>query len=162
MAFVWPDTERDTVTARLTQLFTLPARVFEVPVGEGQVIRVKLRLLNDRENLEVADMVDRYGMIGKSIVERRQILARAVLWLEDQPLRMSTSVKQSFMDRNDRSPTEVEEKLWVFEMCQPVVLDALFEKYDELMREQLRLVSELKKNYVDGLEGTQPEMKSSP
>lgn len=162
MSFVWPDDERDSVSAKLTQLFILPARVVEIPVGEGQVIKAKLRLLNDKETLEVADFIDRYGFLGKSIMERRHILARSLLWIEDQPLTMPSSVRQEFRDRSDRQPTEIEEKLWVLEQCQPVVLDAIFMHYDELAREQKVSVAELKKNYKQGLEGTSPEMKSSP
>jgi hypothetical protein len=161
MSFVWSDTERDSVSAKLQQLFTLPARVFEVPVEEGRAIRVKLRLLNDKETLEVADIVDRYGFLGKAITERRNILARSIVWIEDQPLTMSSSVRQEFRDRNDRPPTEIEEKLWVLELCQPTILDAFFECYDALAREQKILIAELKKNYAKRQEEMQQETKSS-
>lgn len=157
---LWADTERDSVSARLTQLFMLPAKVYEIPVGEGQVIRVKLRLMNDQESFEVADIVDRYGLLGQAVMERRHILARSILWLEDQPLEMPVGVKQEFRDRSDRPPTEIEEKLWVLELCQSVVLDAIFAQYSELAREQKVLVSALKKNYEQSLTGTSPEMKS--
>lgn len=157
---LWSETERDSVSARLTQLFILPARVYEIPVGEGQIIKVKLRLMNDQESFEVADIVDRYGLLGQAIMERRHILARAILWLEDQPLEMPVSVKQEFRDRNDRPPTEMEEKLWVIELCQPVVLDLIFAQYSELAREQKVLVAGLKKNSEQSLTGTSPETKS--
>jgi len=158
--FTWPDAERDSVSARLSQLYVLPARVYEIPVGEGQTVRVKLRLLNDKETLEVADIIDRYGVLGNVIMQRRHILARALLWIEDQPITMPTNVKQEFKDRNGRDPTELEEKLWVFELCQPVVLDSIFEKWDELAREQKVSVAELKKNYEQSLAGVSPKTKS--
>ncbi len=160
MDIMWPETERDSVSARLTQLFILPARVFEVPVGEGQIIKVKLRLLHDQETFEVADIVDRYGMLGQSITERRHILARSILWIEDQVLEMPSNVKREFRDRSDRAPTELEEKLWVLALCQPVVLDLLFKCYDELAKEQKILVAGLKKNYEVSSTETSPTTKS--
>lgn len=161
MSFFWADDERNSVSARLTQLFMLPAKVFEIPVGEGQTIRVKLRLLNDKETLEVADIIDRYGLLGKTIMERRHILARSLVWIEDQKLEMPVSVQKEFKDRSERAPTEIEQKLWILELCQGVVLDAFFEHYDELAQEQKILIAELKKNYAQSSEGMQPETKLS-
>jgi len=161
VAYIFPEHERGSIAAKLSQLFTLPAKTFDIPVEPGRTIKIQLHLLNDQENLEVANMVDKYGPLARIIIERREILARAIDWIEGEPIRMPEAVRQDYNDRLSRPPTQTEEKLWVFEMCQPVILDALLLGYDELATEQRVLVSELKKNFEGKLDETSPEMKSS-
>jgi len=152
--------ERDSVAARLSSLFTLPAQIFELMHPDGS-IKVKMRLLNDRENQDVADVADRYGLASRMIVQRREVLARSVMWIEDIPVEMPESVQIAIKDQTGADPTEVEQKLWVFAQCQPILLADLMRFYDEMVDEQKRGMDEIKKKFAEQPEKPQPEIKSS-
>jgi len=159
-AYVFTDEEQDSVAARLINLFTLPAQIFEVPVPDGS-IRVKIRLLNDKENQEVSDIADRYGVASRMLVERRHILARAVLWIENIPIEMPESIKVAVKEETRREPTDVEQKLWVFEQCQPVLVDEFIKCYDELVKAQRAEINEIKKKFAERPAEPQQGIESS-
>lgn len=158
--YTFPATEQSSVAARLVALFTLPSKVFDVVAPDGP-IKAKLRLLTDKENQEVSDVADRYGLASRMIVQRREILARSVLWIEGLPIEMPAVVKADIKERTGVEPTDVEQKLWVFEQCQPVLLVELFRCYDQMVEEQMREINEIKKKFAEQPEKTQPETTSS-
>jgi len=152
--------EQDSVAARLGSLFTLPAQIFDLVVPDGS-IKVKMRLLNDRENQDVSDVADRYGLASRMLVQRREVLARSVMWIEDVPVEMPESVKIAVAEQTGTDPTDVEQKLWVFSQCQPVLLAELMKFYEEMTIEQRRSMDEIKKKYAEQPEKPPPEIKSS-
>ena len=158
--FFYDASERGSIGAKLIQLYTLPSQVFDIPVEPTRSIKVKIRLLNDQENLEVAELADRYSFSAKILAERIFILARAVEWIEDLPLNMPNSVKEDIRSRLGRIPTEVEEKTWVFERCQPILLQEFLNCYIELQEQQRNLLSELKKTYTESQVPSQPQTNS--
>lgn len=160
MLYTFRPEERDSVAARLSSLFTLPAQIFDIVTPDGS-IKVKMRLLNDRENQDVADVADRYGLASRMLVQRREVLARSIMWIEDIPVEMPESVRIAIKDQTGLDPTEVEQKLWVFAQCQPILLADLMGFYDEMAIEQKRAMDEIKKKFAERPEKPQPEIKSS-
>jgi len=160
MAYVFADEEQDSVAARLIHLFELPAQIFDIAVPEGS-IKVKMRLLNDKENQEVSDMADRYGMASRLLVQRRHVLARSVSWIENIPIEMPESIKAAVKEEIGRAPTDVEQKLWVFEQCQPVLLIDLMKCYGEMAKAQETEINSIKKKYAEQSAEPQQEVKSS-
>jgi len=152
--------EQDSVAARLGSLFTLPAQIFDLITPDGS-IKVKMRLLNDKENQDVSDVADRYGLASRMLVSRREVLARSVMWIEDVPVAMPDSVKTAVIDQTGANPTDVEQKLWVFSQCQPVLLAELMKFYEEMAQEQRREMDEIKKKFAEQPEKPQQEVKSS-
>jgi len=151
--------ERGSIGARLIQLFTLPSRVFDIPVfgDPPKTIKAKIRLLSDKENLEVAEIADRYSFSAKILAERIFILARAVEWIEELPIEMPKAIKEDIKSRMGREPTPVEEKSWVFEQCQPVLLQEFLNCYIDLQDEQRKQLEELKKTYYESQTPSQQE-----
>lgn len=160
MSYAFPSEERDSVAARLVGLFTLPAQVFDLITPDGP-IKVKMRLLNDRENQDVADVADRYGLASRMIVERREILARSVQWIENFPIEMPEAIKTTVKEKTLTTPSDVDQKLWVLAQCQPVLLQDLMKFYDGMVQQQQREIEDIKKKYVEQPEKPQPEIKSS-
>lgn len=160
MSYAFRPEERDSVAARLNSLFTLPAQVFDLMAPDGP-IKVKIRLLNDKENQDVADVADRYGLASRLIVQRREVLSRAVMWIENIPVEMPDSVKIAVKGQTGADPTEIEQKLWVFAQCQPVLLQELMQFYTEMTQQQLREMEEIKKKSAEQPAKPQPEIKSS-
>ena len=158
--YTFPEAERGSVAARLAALFTAPAKIFEIIAPDGP-IKVKLRLLTDKENQEVSEVADRWGVASRMIVQRREILARSVLWIESIPIEMPASIKTDIKERTGVEPTDVEQKLWVFEQCQPVLLVELFHCYDQMMEEQQREIGEIKKKFAEQQEKSRRETTSS-
>lgn len=160
MAYAFAEGEQDSVAARLIQLFELPAQIFDIAVQEGS-IKIKMRLLNDKENQEVSDMADRYGLASRLLIERRHILARAVLWIENVPVEMPESVRIATREEVGSVPTDVEQKLWVFEQCQPILLQDLMKCYDEMAQTQQSEIAAIKKKFAEQSAEPQQEVKSS-
>lgn len=160
MPYAFRPEERDSVAARLSSLFTLPAQIFDLIAPDGP-IKIKMRLLNDKENQDVADVADRYGLASRMLVQRREVLARSIMWIEDIPIEMPDSVKIAIKDQTGVDPTSIEQKLWVFAQCQPTLLAELMNFYDEMALEQKRAMDDIKKKYVEQPEKAQPEIKSS-
>lgn len=154
--------EQNSVAAKLIDLFTLPSKAFmiTVPAENGSTeISVKIRLLNDKENQEVANIVDKYGNLAKILAQRKQILARAVESIEGTAIEMPAKLRQAYTESLGREPTPIEEKLWVFEACQSPILNELINCYDELQKEQRSRIEELKKKSAESLTDSLPEMK---
>jgi hypothetical protein len=147
---IYSDEEKDSVGAQLMALYAIPSRVFDLPVqmADGSVssIKVKLRLLNDKENEDVSEIADRYGPLSRVINERRAILARAIEWIENTPIQMPRALIQLMKDRG-AEPTQVEQTLWVLEQSQSPMLDELIVFYDQLLDEQKVHVSDIKKKF---------------
>ena len=160
MVYAFAEGEQDSVAARLVNLFTLPAQIFDIPVPGGS-ISIKMRLLNDKENQEISDMADRYGLASRLLVERRYILSRSILWIENVPVTMPESVRTAAKEEIGRDPTDIEQKLWVFEQCQPVLLQEFMRHYDEMVAEQQRELSEIKKKFEEQSAEPQQGVKSS-
>jgi len=160
MVYAFAEDEQDSVAARLIDLFTLPAQIFDIPVPEGS-ISIKMRLLNDKENQEVSDMADRFGLASRLLVERRYILSRAVLWIENVPVQMPESVRIAAKEGIGRDPTDIEQKLWVFEQCQPVLLQELMKHYDEMVLAQQSELGAIKKKFAEQSAEPPKEVKSS-
>ena len=151
------------IGARLMNLFSLPSRTFELPVetddGDIDTIQVKMRLLNDRENQEVTEIADKYGLASRMINERRGILARCIISIEKLPIEMPSSMVQAITEQTGRPPTEVVQRLWVLEQCQGVLLNNLISFYDQLAEEQLNEVATVKKKFEQLSVNSQPETK---
>ena len=150
--FAYTSSELESgIGGRLMDLFTLPTRAFELPVetedGNSIGLEVKIRLLNDKENLEVSEISDRFGVATTAISQRRAILARAIVSIERLPLEMPAVLVQDLTERLGRSPTEVEQRFWVLEQCQGVLLQQLITFYYELQDEQINAVNEIKKKF---------------
>jgi len=163
-SYVFPEHEQESIAARLSELYVLPARIFNIPVPDGEdvaSIKVKLRLLNDVENQQVARYADRYGDTSRMIAERRVILAHAVMWVEDVPIKMPDSMINSIRERTGTEPTSIEQKLWVFEHCQSDLLQMLIRCYDELRQSQYVQIDEIKKKYERLPETSPPGIPSS-
>lgn len=160
MSYAFQTEERDSIAARLSSLFTLPAQIFDLIAPDGP-IKVKIRLLSDKENQEVADVADRYGLASRILVQRREVLSRAVMWIENIPIEMPESVKTAVREQTGNNPTEVEQKLWVFAQCQPVLLTDLMKFYDDMLQQQQREVDEIKKKFTEQPAKPQPEIRSS-
>ena len=156
MRYVFLEGEQDSIAARLMELYTLPAQIFKIPVPEGH-INVKMRLLSDQENLDVAKSADSSGPLSRIIIQRKQILARAIQGIEDGFIEMPASLKQDIRDRTGREVTDIEEKVWVLERCQPAILQALMECYEEMINDQASQVAELKKKFEESQAATPPE-----
>ena len=150
--------EHDSVSAKLIDLFVLPSTIVKIPVAEGMDLIVKMRLLNDKENMEVATAVDQCGTFGRLIMQRRHILARAIESIEGAVLEMPAVLKQEYESRIGRKPTPIEEKLWVLELCQSMVLNELATKYEEFNLEQRKMIDDLKKKSVQLSVDPLPEM----
>ena len=159
MRYTFSEGDRDSISARLAELYTIPARIFQVPVPDG-FINVKIRLLSDQENLDVAKLADNYGPIARIIVQRRHILARAVIAIEGDFIEMPSELKQSVSDRTGRDPTDIDQKLWALEQCQSVLVHALMDCYEELLQEQTLQITELKKKFVESQVEKSPETLS--
>ena len=151
--------EQGSVAAKLIDLFTVPSATVTIPVAEGMDLFIKLRMLNDKENMEVATAVDQCGSFGKLLMQRRQILARAIEFIEGAVIEMPSALRQEYIERVGRKPTPVEEKLWVLELCQSVVVSEIFEKYEEFNQAQRRMVDDLKKKSAQRLVDQSQEMK---
>lgn len=160
MSYAFRPEEQDSVAARLSSLFTLPARIFDLVAPDGP-IKIKMRLLSDKENQDVADVADRYGLASRMIVQRREVLSRSVMWIENIPIEMPDSVKIAIKDQTGIDPSDIEQKLWVFSQCQPVLLIDLMKFYDEMAQQQQREIDEIKKKFVEQPAKPQPEIKSS-
>jgi|YelNatPaOPRAMG01_1025707.scaffolds.fasta_scaffold69382_3 hypothetical protein len=145
----YSEEEQNSVGARLIDLYVLPSRVFKITVpsavGGTTEISVKMRLLCDKENQEVASITDNFGPLSRILAHRKHILARAVESIEGVPIEMPSKLKQRYRETMGRDPTPVEEKLWVFDACQSPILEQLIECYDELRKEQQRYIEDLKK-----------------
>lgn len=145
-----PQEQEESVGWKLIQLFTLPSTIVELPVAEHgeeiRTIRVKMRLLSDKEMLEVQQLADRYGFVSRTIISRREILARAIEWVEEKPLEMPKELKSQLKASGARV-TELDEKRWVLEHMQPIVLQLLQEEYDKLLEQQAAAVAEIKKKF---------------
>ena len=151
--------EHDTVSAKLIDLFVLPSIIVKIPVAEGMDLIIKMRLLNDKENMEVANAVDQAGTFGRMILQRRHILARAIESIEGAILEMPVVLKQEYESRIGRKPTPIEEKLWVLELCQSAVLMELASQYESLVQQQRDMIDNLKKKSVQPLVDPLPEMR---
>jgi len=160
MSYAFLPDEHDSVAARLIGLFSLPSQIFDIAVPGGS-ISVKMRLLNDKENQEVSDMSDRYGLASRLLVERREILSRSVQWIENIPIEMPESVKIAIRDQTGVAPSDIDQKLWVFAQCQPVLLQELMKCYDQMVEQQQREIVEIKKKFTEQSERPQQEIKSS-
>jgi len=156
MRYVFTGEDQDSIAARLTELYTLPSRIFKVPVPDGE-IAVKIRLLTDQEQFEVAKAADIYGPLARVIMQRRHILARAVEVIEGGFIDMPKILKQDMLDRTGKEPSRVEEQLWVLERCQGVTLQVLIDCYEELRQEQQNEIAELKKKSVESRAEISPE-----
>ena len=159
MRYIFSEEDHDSIASRLIELYTIPSRVFQVPVPNGS-INVKLRLLSDQENLDVAKLADNYGPLARMIAQRKHILARAIMAIEDGLIEMPIELKQEYKDRFNREPTEIEQKSWTLDQCQPILINTLMECYEELLQEQTLQITELKKKFAESHVETSPEMMS--
>ncbi len=163
-SYTFNEHEQDSIAARLSELYVLPARIFDLPVPQGEdvdIIKIKLRLLNDIENQQVARYADRYGDTSRMLAERRVILAYSVMWIEDVPIKMPDSMINSIRERTGTEPSDVDQKLWVFEHCQSDLLQMFIRCYDELRQEQYVQIDDIKKKYERAPVKSQPETPSS-
>lgn len=167
MPYVFNEHEQDSIAARLAELYVLPARIFDIPVPDGPEgqdvtsIKVKLRLLNDVENQQVARYSDRYGDTSRMLAERRVILAHATMWIEEVPIKMPDSMINSIRESTGSEPSDIDQKLWVFEHCQSDLLQMLIRCYDELRQDQYAQIDEIKKKYERAPVKSPPETSSS-
>lgn len=135
----------------LIELFKLPEKIVEIhgrlPNGEEVSLSVKLHLLSDEELLAASREADRYQTLGRPLALRREILARAIEWIDGEPLEMPSKIKEQFKLAFGREPTPLEQRQWVLSQCQPATLQLLEEAYEKLRAEQERLVQEVKKKF---------------
>ena len=74
---------------------------------------------------------------------------------------MPESVRVAVKEQTGHDPSEVDQKLWVFEQCQPVLLSDLMKSYDEMVQQQQREITVIKKKFAEQQARSQQEMKSS-
>ena len=160
----YAESEQGSVGAQLQSLYTIPSRVFDLPVSmDGTVtsVKVKMRLLTDRENEEVAEIADRYGTSSRMLMERRAILARSIEWIENNPVKMPEVLIDAIESRVGSPPSDVEQAFWVLQQSQSAVLQTLIDFYTELQTEQRVAVDEIKKKFVQLTVESQIETPSS-
>lgn len=159
--FFIPSGERDSISVRMMELFSMPAIVAEVPVGDTKIITVEMRLLDDLEMEDAMKHAARYVGAAHTLVIRRAVLSRAVQRIDNESLVMPESFCTTFKAETGRAPTDLEQRYWVFSHCQSVVLQMLMDKYNELLDEQSRQVLELKKKLEEQSEAFPDETLSS-
>lgn len=159
-AFI-PSNEKDTIAARLIDLFTMPKVATTIPVAEDHAIDVELRLLDDKEMSEAITEAAHSSGAGSSIVLRRSVLARAVIRIDGLAVEMPESFKAAFKAETGKDPDDIDQKLWAFSHCQGPLLQLLHDKYNELLEEQQRQVMQIKKKFEERQEALRQEMSSS-
>jgi len=155
--------QRSSVGWRLTQLFSLPVATVPLAVtdatGNAMTVPVRMRLLSDSEMQAVYALADNYGIVGRPIVSRREILSRAILSVDGQVPQMPISLVESLRAQGGE-PTELDHKRWVFGNMMPIMLDVLMEEYDKLLAKQSALVSDVKKKLETLPDASPPLMNS--
>ncbi len=113
-------------------------------------ISVTLRLLLPIENLEVLKLVDKApGDYSKGLCLKIETLARAIQQVNGHYLRFSDhdiTEWQKFRGIKDK-PTEIDQQRHLLQYSfKQIVVDEIFKKYEQLVKEQQDLLEALKKN----------------
>lgn len=132
----------------LNQIFnfgTIQDKTFEI----FPEFNVTLRVLLPAENIEVAKSLDdANNIIAKELLFKIETLSRAITKVNGQLLRFPDEnilEWQAFRNTKDK-PSEVEQQRFYLKYkFKPQVLNLLYEKYSELLKEQETKFIELKK-----------------
>lgn len=112
-------------------------------------LNITLRVLLPAENIEVAKALDDVGnIIAKEIVLKVETLARAITKVNGQLLRFpDENVKEWQEFRNSKeNPSDIEQQRFYLKYkFKPQLINIIYEKYNELLKEQEEKFIELKK-----------------
>ena len=135
----------------LSSLFNfgaIPSKTFEL----SKNFRVKLRILSPIENVEILKKVDILpGNLSRVETLIIETLTRAIESINGQYLRFDDEMKnewKQFRNTTVEPSTWEQQKYILSYRFQKPVLTEIFSKYQELLKEQEKLLEDLKKNSI--------------
>lgn len=128
----------------------IPSKTFEL----SKNFRVKLRVLSPVENLEILKKVDiAPGNLSRMEILVIETLTRAIEAINGQYLRFDDEMKKEWTQFRNTTvePSTWEQQRYILSYrFQKPVLTEIFSKYQELLKEQEKLLEDLKKNSMGG------------
>jgi len=136
-----PPQESDKDAAALEDLFLIgstKSNVYTIYKDDsGKVITVQFRSLQPIEIIAVADAVERHSSsLGKFISEELETLARAIMYVNNMPLILTTQEREAYFKEYKRYPSPLEMARIILhdKIKSPHVVDSMFEAYNEFIK----------------------------
>jgi hypothetical protein len=137
----FPTQEKDRDAAALEDLFLIGSTRSNVYTiykdNSGKAITVQFRSLQPTEIMAVANAVERHqSPLGKYIAEEIETLARAIIYVNNMPLVLTTHEREKYFKENNRIPTPLDNARTILQdkIKSPHILDAMFEAYGEFIK----------------------------
>lgn len=137
----FPTQEKDRDAAALEDLFLIgstKSNVYTIYKDDsGKSITVQFRSLQPTEIMAVADAGERHqSPIGKYISEEIETLARAIMYVNNMPLILTTQERDKYFKEYNRYPSPLEMARTIFheKIKSQHILDAMFEAYGEFIK----------------------------
>lgn len=136
----------DEFLSSIFQYGKIPSKVFNL----SDNFKIRLEVLSPAQTLEVTKKIDGLpGALSKEKTLILETLSRAIVSINSHPLRFSdTMIEEWQVFRGTKSePTTIEQQRFILTYrFQQSVLELIYSKYRELVKEQAEVIINLKKN----------------